>query len=117
LTWFKPILLGLAAALLLANPLDCYSQLATEQPSSCCASRHCNPAGASRSCCKVKLFENAQYYQAGKKSSVPALDFSAMPVEPAPQLESLAAFSRSVVDLIVHPPPGDLRNTSLPLLI
>ncbi|MBZ5591028.1 MAG: hypothetical protein LAP39_02250 [Acidobacteriia bacterium] len=115
--FWKPILFPLAAVLLLANPLDCFSQLAGEQPSPCCASRHCNPAGQSRACCQTKLFENGQYYQEAKKSPVPAPDLSSTPVEAILQFQPATTFSFSLVDLNVHAPPGEPSTINLPLLI
>ena len=107
----------LSAILLLANPLDCYSQLANEQPSSCCASRHCNPAGQSRACCKVQLFQHGQYFQAAKKAPLPAPDLSSAPVSLLTHFESLESFSLSLTDQNVHAPPGAPSNVNLPLLI
>lgn len=113
------ILCALAAVLLLlASPLDCFSQLANELLSPCCASRHCNPAGQSRACCQVKLFQTSQYFQAAKKSPLPALDFSAAPAEPVAQFRLLADFSNSLAGCTAHAPPGGpCCNTNLPLLI
>jgi len=106
-----------SAVLLLANPLDCFSQLADEQPSSCCASRHCNPAGQNRACCKVQLFQSGQYLQAVKKAPLPAPSLSLGPVSLLPRFEPLENFSRAVNDQDVHAPPGESRNINLPLLI
>ena len=113
----KPILLLASAVLLLANPLDCFSQLAGEQLSSCCAARHCNPAKSSLGCCKVKLFGYSQYFQAGKKSPAPFPDLSSTPVEPIQTLAQAVNLARTPVDLNVHAPPGVPGNVILPLLI
>lgn len=107
----------LSAVLVLANPLDCFSQLASEQPSSCCASRHCNPAGQSRACCQVQLFQSGQYFQTVKKSPLPAPHLSLVPVSLLSHFEPLENFSRALNDQDVHAPPGESRNVSLPLLI
>ena len=113
----KPILFTLAAVLLLANPLDCFSQLASERPSSCCASRHCNPAGQSRICCQVELFQYSQYFQAARKIPMPAPDFSAVPVDFTPQVDWAASVAWVLVDFDVHAPPGEPGSHNLPLLI
>jgi len=110
----KPLLLALAAVLLLLNPLDCFSQLADQQLNSCCASRHCNPAKQTRECCKVKLFENSQVFQSAKKCSVPAPDLAALPVEPVQQASLTSAVP---ADFEIHSPPGDCSSINLPLLI
>jgi hypothetical protein len=113
----KPVLLLIAAVLLLANPLDCFSQLAGEQPSSCCAARQCHPAKSSLGCCKVKLFEYSQYFQAGEKSPLPSLDLSSTPVETIQPLMPALSFTRMLADVHVHAPPGLPSNVLLPLLI
>ena len=107
----------MAAVLVLANPLDCFSQLATEQPSSCCASRHCNPAGQSRACCQVQLFQSGQYFETAKKSPLPSPDLSVATVTLLPHFETLQNFSRALVDQDVHAPPGETHSVNLPLLI
>jgi hypothetical protein len=114
---WKPILFLLAAVLVLANPLDCFSQLVSEQPSSCCASRHCNPAGQSRTCCQVQLFQYGQYFQTAKKSPLPAPDLSVAPVSLLTHFESLESFLLSRTGQNVHAPPGEPSNVNLPLLI
>lgn len=68
-------------------------------------------------CCKVKLFEYSQYFQAGKKSPLPSPDFSSMAVEPVQILASATGFGRALPDLNVHAPPGASGNVLLPLLI
>ena len=113
----KSILFALAAVLLLVNPLDCFSQLASERPSSCCASRHCNPAGQSRACCQVELFQYSQYFQVAKKAPIPSPDFSAVPVDFTPPFEWAASSSWALVDFDVHAPPGEPGSHNLPLLI
>jgi len=113
----KPLLLALAAVLLLLNPLDCFSQLADQQLHSCCASRHCNPAKQTRDCCKVKLFQNPQVFQSAKKCSVPAPDVAALPVEPIQPASLMLDVSAVPADFEIHSPPGDCSSINLPLLI
>ena len=114
---WKPMLFVVSAVLLLANPLDCFSQLVNEQPSSCCASRHCNPAGQSRACCKVQLFQSGQYFETAKKSPLPARDVTVAAVTLLANFNPLENFWRAVTDQDVHPPPGETHNVNLPLLI
>lgn len=113
----KPLLLALAAVLLLLNPLDCFSQLADQQLHSCCASRHCNPTQQTRACCKVKLFENPQVFQGAKKCSVPAPDLAAVPVEPVHAANLTPDVSAVLLDFDIHSPPGDRSAIHRPLLI
>jgi len=113
----KPLLLALAAVLLLLNPLDCFSQLADQQLQSCCASRHCNPAKQTRDCCKVKLFQNPQVFQSAKKCSVPAPDLAALPVQPIQPACLMLDVSAIPADFEIHSPPGDCSSINLPLLI
>ena len=113
----KPLLLALAAVLLLLNPLDCFSQLADQQLHSCCASRHCNPAKQTRECCKAKLFENPQVFQSAKKCSVPAPDLAALPIEPVHAASLTPEIPAVPLDFEIHSPPGDCSSINLPLLI
>jgi len=113
----KPILLPLAAVLLLANPLDCFSQLAGEQPSSCCASRHCKPVNQSRTCCKVTLFQYAQYFETAPKAPLPAPDVTAAPVAPVQHFDLTVTVALLEPDVNEHAPPGAYSHSSLPLLI
>lgn len=105
------------AALVIVNPVTCYSQQSTPDAKKCCASRHCDPK-SKRECCKVKLFGDGVFTVSAAKTELvqPAIEHGTLSCL-VQGLTIMPSPSSAHITLQTHSPPSGLYTLNHSLRI